>query len=103
MTTVKDPIGNEIYVPEWVSHFNDQTLHSTERLDDPNDVIEKPAMIFIINNDTGELYYMRAIGWHTTMLIGVQKIDSRMEVTFCEVNPPVQMFNELCEIAELII
>lgn len=92
---VKDPFGNEITIQEAVLEFTRQLIQSEDVLDDIHKVIERPAMIFKMKEGCVQLYYLRAIGWNRTMLLGVQQNNQHFEVVNYEVDPPLQRLAEL--------
>jgi len=91
---IKDPFGNEIVIPQTVLDFNKHIIQSEDVLDDINKVIERPIMIFKTKG-LMQLYYLRAIGWNRTMLIGVQKAGDHFEVIDCQVDPTIERITEL--------
>ena len=92
---IRDPLGNEIVVNQTVLDLNDQIIQSDDIFDTINKVIEKPAMLFRMNEEEISLYYLRAVGWHKTMLIGVQKTNLYFEVINYQMDPPLERLREL--------
>ena len=92
---IRDPLGNEIVINQTVLDLNDQIIQSEDIFDTINKVIERPAMLFKMNEEEICLYYLRAIGWHKTMLIGVQKTTLYFEVVNYQMDPPLERLREL--------
>jgi len=92
---VKDPFGNEIFIQQTILDFNKHIIQSEEILDDISKVIEKPIMLFRMTEGNINLYYLRAIGWNKTMLLGVQKNNTHFEVVDYEIDPDIERINEL--------
>jgi hypothetical protein len=90
-----DPLGNEVIINQTVSDLNESIIQSEDILDTINKVIERPAMLFKMNEEKIQLYYLRAIGWHKTMLIGVQKTSRHFEVINYQLDPPLEILREL--------
>lgn len=100
---VKDPFGNEIAIEQAIFEFTRQLIQSEDVLDDIHKVIERPAMIFKMKEGCVQLYYLRAIGWNRTMLLGVQEKNQHFEVVSYEVDPPLQRMAELNSKGERLI
>jgi hypothetical protein len=75
--------------------FNKHLIKSEEIFDDISKVIEKPIMLFKMDHENIQLYYLRAVGWNKTMLLGVRKIDAQFEVVNYEMDPSIERINEL--------
>lgn len=82
-------------IPQAMLDFNDRIVHGQEAMDKIDTVIEKPIMLFRMNEGSVCLYYLRAIGWNKTMLLSVQKNNGGFEVVCCELDPPIERINEL--------
>jgi hypothetical protein len=93
--TVSDPLSNEIVIPQSLIDFDKQIIQSEDILDDISKVIEKPIMLFRIKEGRLKLYYLRAIGWNKTMLIGVEEINDQFEVIDYEIDPCIEKITEL--------
>ena len=93
--TVSDPLSNEIVIPQSVLDFDKQIVQSEDIMDDMSKVIEKPIMLFSMKEGETKLYYLRAIGWNKTMLIGVEEINHQLEVTDYEIDPCIEKITEL--------
>jgi hypothetical protein len=93
--TIRDPLGNEVVIPQTVLDFDKHIIQSEDVMDDVSRVIERPIMIFRRNAEQSQLYYLRAIGWNRTMLIGAQKNTDHFEVTGYEIDPPIERITEL--------
>jgi hypothetical protein len=52
-------------------------------------------MFFKMNEGVTQLYYLRAIGWDKTVLIGTQEIQKQFEVINYHLDPPLERLNEL--------
>lgn len=92
---VNDPLSNEIVIPQSVLDFNTHIIQSEDVLDDISKVIEKPIMLFRMKEGKTKLYYLRAVGWNKTMLIGVQEINNQLEVIDYEIDPCIEKITEL--------
>lgn len=92
---VSDPLLNEIVIPQSVLDFNKHIIQSEDILDDISKVIEKPIMLFRMKNGEKKLYYLRAVGWNKTMLIGVEEINNHFEVIDYEMDPCIEKITEL--------
>jgi hypothetical protein len=101
--TIRDPLGNEVVIPQTVLDFDKHIIQSEDVMDDMSKVIERPIMIFRRDHEQNQLYYLRAIGWNKTMLIGVQKNCDHFEVMDYEVDPPLERITELHSNFERII
>lgn len=93
--TIRDPLGNEVVIPQTVLDFDKHIIQSEDIMDDVSRVIERPIMLFRRTAEQNQLYYLRAIGWNKTMLIEVQKNEDRFEVINYEVDPPIEKITEL--------
>jgi hypothetical protein len=93
--TITDPLGNEVIIPQTVLDVDKHIIQSEDVMDDVSRVIERPIMIFGRNAVQSQLFYLRAIGWNRTMLIGVQKNHDHFEVTGYEIDPPIERITEL--------
>jgi hypothetical protein len=100
---VKDPFGNKVCIDFSFMELQEQLIQSDDVFDDMTAVIEKPMMIFKMKEGAAELYYLRAIGWNKTMLVGVQKTDDHLEVINCQVDPTIERLTELHTRAERLI
>lgn len=103
MKLVIDPFGNEILIQQKIVDFKEQIKESEEIFDDISKVIERPIMIFRMNEDGTQLYYLRAIGWNKTMLLGVQKNNNHFEVINYEIDPPIERITELHQMGQRLI
>lgn len=92
---IRDPLGNEVVIPQTVLDFDKHIIQSEDVMDDVSRVIERPIMMFTRTSEQNELYYLRAIGWNKTMLIGVQRSHDRFEVIDYQVDPPIERITEL--------
>jgi hypothetical protein len=92
---IRDPLGNEIVVNEKVLEINHHIMQIEDSIDDFRKVIERPAMLFKMAEGIIHLYYFRAVGWHKTILIGVQKIDQHFEVIHYQFDPTLNQLAEL--------
>jgi hypothetical protein len=92
---VNDPFGNQIGIQQEMLQLTDQMESDDMILDDITTVIEKPAMMFKINGNRIELYYLRAISWNKLILVSAQKRNDHFEVTNCEVDPSAKRLAEL--------
>ena len=95
MKLISDPLGNEILVRETVLDLDEHLIESEEIFDDISKVIEKPIMLFKLNDEDIQLYYLRAVGWNKTLLLGVKKINAHYEAVNYEMDPPIERINEL--------
>ena len=93
--TVSDPLSNEIIIPQSVLDFNKEIIQSEDVMDDISKVIERPIMLFRIKEGKTKFYYLRAVGWNKTMLIGVQEINNKLEVVDYEIDPCIEKITEL--------
>jgi hypothetical protein len=100
---VKDPFGNEIVIQQTVLDMNEHMTRSEDVLDDMGKVIEKPMMIFKMKDGPTQLYYLRAVGWNRTMLIGVKKTNEHFEVINYETDPPIERITKLHSKGERLI
>lgn len=75
--------------------LDEYLIQSEEIFDDVSKVIEKPIMLFKMDSENIQLYYLRAVGWNKTMLLSVRKIDAQFEVVNYEMDPPIERINEL--------
>ena len=101
--TVIDPLTNEIFVAKTILDFNERLTQSEDVFDDVTKVIEKPIMLFKMKKGPMQLYYLRAIGWNKTMLIGVQNIGGRYEAINYQIDPPIELVGELHRDGERLI
>lgn len=92
---VSDPLLNEIVIPQSVLDFSKHIVQSEDILDDISKVIEKPIMLFRMKDGETKLYYLRAVGWNKTMLIGVEEINNHFEVIDYEIDPCIEKITEL--------
>lgn len=92
---IRDPLGNEVVIPQTVLDFDKHIIQSEDVMDDVSRVIERPIMVFRPATEQNQLYYLRAIGWNRTMLIGVQKNCDHFEVINYEIDPPIERITEL--------
>ena len=93
--TITDSLGNEVVIPQNVLDLDKDIIQSEDVMDDVSRVIERPIMIFGRNAEQCQLFYLRAIGWNRTMLIGVQKENNHFEVTGYEMDPSIERITEL--------
>lgn len=103
MKLVTDPLGNEILIQQTIVDFKDRIIGPEEIFDDITKVIEKPIMIFKMDRDGTQLYYLRAIGWNKTMLLGVQKNNAHFEVISFEIDPSIERITELHQAGQRLI
>lgn len=90
--TVRDPLGNEVFIPESCYNLDEEQVGITDIYDSVTDVVAKPALILRIDAEFPEFYYYRSIGWSMTVLIGARSVDGHYEVHHCITNPTeVQM------------
>lgn len=92
---IRDPLGNEVMIPQTVLDFDKHIIQSEDVMDDVSRVIERPIMLFQGITEQIQLYYLRAIGWNRTMLIGVQKNSDHFEVIDYELDPTIERITEL--------
>lgn len=100
---IKDPFGKEIVIQQKALALNQQLIDSEEVMDDISAVIEKPIMIFKMKEGPMQLYYLRAIGWNRTLLIGVQENGDHFEIINYQLDPPIDRINELHIKAERLL
>lgn len=100
---VNDPFGNEILIRQTVLDLNEHVAQSEDIFDDMSMVIEKPIMLFKMKEGPTQFYYLRAIGWNKTMLIGVQQMRDRLEVVNYEIDPSIDRINKLHRNGERLI
>jgi hypothetical protein len=100
---VIDPFGNEILIGQTIVDYKEGILMSDEIYDDVSRVIERPIMIFKMNNDETQLYYVRAIGWNKTMLLAVERKNGHFEVVNYEIDPPIERIAELHQKGERLL
>ena len=100
---IRDPLNNEIFIPQTVLDFDKQIIQLEDVMDDISKVIEKPIMIFRSLGSSTHLFYLRAIGWNKTMLIEVKKNTHHYEVTGYELDPPIERITELHSTFERLI
>ena len=100
---IKDVFGHEIIVNQTILDFSEKLVQSDEVFDGIAMVIEKPIMIFKMNEGLIQLYYLRAIGWNKTMLIGVQKKGDHFEVINYQLDPDIERITELHRKGERLI
>jgi hypothetical protein len=93
--TISDPLGNKVFIPQTIIDLNKHVDQSEDVMDDMSKVIEKPIMLFGKKENQAQLYYLRAVGWNKTMLIGVQKKNGQLEVTSYEMDPSIERITEL--------
>ena len=93
--TISDPLGNKVFIPQTIIDMNKHVDQSEDVMDDMSKVIEKPIMLFRKKENQAQLYYLRAVGWNKTMLIGVQKMNGQLEVTSYEMDPSIERITEL--------
>jgi hypothetical protein len=103
MNVIRDPLGNEIFIHQTAMDANENIAQLEDVLDDISKVIEKPMMLFEMKEGPAELFYLRAIGWNKTMLIGVQKLDNRYEVINYEIDPSIERITKLHAKGERLI
>jgi hypothetical protein len=82
-------------IPQTMLDFDKHIIQWEDVMDDVSRVIERPIMVFRSDIEQNQLYYLRAIGWNKTMLIGVQKSRNYFEVIDYEVDPPIERITEL--------
>lgn len=87
VTKVKDPLGNEVHVPENLCNEWGEILKTEEIYDDVCAVIQKPAMLFQVRDGKVENYYFRAIGWNKSLLVGTVSQDGNYTAFECRHNP----------------
>ena len=92
---IVDPLGNSIAIPLQLLDVNEELFQSKDVYDNFTAIIEKPAMLFKMQNGTVELYYLRAIGWNKTVLLGVHKRDGHYEAFNFELDPTSERLQEL--------
>jgi hypothetical protein len=100
--TITDPFGNEIIIHQIVLNFVHKLVQSGAILDDIDKVIEKPALLLKMNGGK-QLYYLRAVGWHKTMLVEAQKNNSHFEVIDYKMDPLPEYLKELYDNGERLI
>lgn len=98
-----DPLGNEIHFNDTICGSNGASMKTEEILDSATEVIAKPTLMFRLPNSYVSQYYFRAVGWDTTILIGVAKIDGHFEAVQCIKNPSHQLIHDLMNKGEQII
>lgn len=96
-------MGNEIIIHQTIVDANEHITQLDDVLDDVTKVIEKPMMIFQMKEGPTQLYYLRAIGWNKTMLIGVQKLTGGFEVINYEIDPSIERITKLHSKAERLL
>lgn len=101
--TISDPLGNEVFIPQTIMDLSNHMDQSEDVIDDMSKVIEKPIMLFRKKEGQAQLYYLRAVGWNKTMLIGVQKANGQLEVTSYEMDPSIERITELHSTFERLI
>lgn len=99
---ITDLLGNQIAVPQAILNFNEH-FQAGEVFDDITKVIEKPAMLFQVNEPSVKLYYLRAIGWNKTILIEAQENNHHFEVINYQLDPPLQLLAELTRKGQRLI
>jgi hypothetical protein len=100
---VTDPLGNEIAIANEVLQVNEKIWKEEGVIDDVTKVIQKPLMLFRMNEGNVDFFYFRAIGWNKTMLIGVQKREEHLEAVNYEIDPPVATIGILHKNGERMI
>jgi hypothetical protein len=95
MKVVEDPLGNKVMIPKAILESNGHLVQSGEELDDMSLVIEKPMMLYRMKERDTDLYYLRAIGWHKIMMIGVQRCNDHFEIISFEIDPPAKKISDL--------
>jgi hypothetical protein len=90
-------------IQQTVVDFKEQIIKSEEIYDDISKVIERPIMIFKMDEVSTQLYYLRAIGWNKTMLLTVQKNNDHFEVINYEIDPSIERITELHQKGQRLI
>ena len=92
---ITDPLGNQVRINSFLCETG---LHPTqyETFDDAFDVIRKPIMLIeLTDSPVNQLCYYRSIGWGTTLLILVKKMDDEWEAFRCIKNPSPATVSDL--------
>jgi hypothetical protein len=100
---VYDPGGNEIVLRGDILRIKELDKPTDEIFDDISAVIEKPMMMFKKHTFPEMLYYLRAVGWSTIVLVYAKKNSVGYEVTEIEWNPSTEQIAEIYDNAERLI
>lgn len=98
---IQDPLGNNVLVDDTICNLQHYNLE--EIYDDVIAVIEKPALVFRIENGTIEHFYYRSIGWNKTLMVIAQKIQQYFHAKECIVDPTKTFMASIFEKGEQLI
>ncbi len=100
---VTDPLGNQVIVSQAFLEATDKMVQSGEAMDDIQKIIEKPAMLFKMKEDPHRSFYLRAVGWDSTILVEVHKTSIGFEVINYQLNPCMERMRDIHSKCERLI
>jgi hypothetical protein len=92
---VYDPLGNSVQISVAICESADQ--NSIEIYDDAIAVIEKPALVFLMQQEKTEHYYYRSVGWNKIMMIIAEKQDGSFIASECIIDPSKELMATIFE------
>ena len=92
---VTDPLGQQVIISQAFLEATDKMVQAGEVMDDVQKMIERPAMLFRMTGDCNRLFYLRAIGWNTTILAEVQKTERGYQLVNYQLNPDMEYMRRL--------
>lgn len=100
---LRDPFGNKVILDEALCGLEANRMLTEDLYDAVTDVITRPTMMFKTTDKLIRQFYFRAIGWHTSLIIGVTKRNDEYEAYECIKNPSFEMFGTLLKHGERLI
>lgn len=92
-STATDPLGNTVYLLPEV-HFTQNDEKGI--YDDVTKVISKPAaLIEVIENGETHYFYLRSVGWNSSLLVVSRFKNDRWEAFRLVQNPPADLMSAI--------